>query len=436
MIARNIRSTAAGVLLMCSALHSSVSAKTTQGQYDEDGWLNDGVLQYEENSSGGGLTVTKPYDWTDGTVHDLEIPEAVIVNGVAKPVTRIGDSAFDDALYVGNRITGIVTIPTSVVSIGWSAFRENELTKAILPESLTSLGEQAFDECASLQSVNIPKSLNRLEESTFYGCGSLSSIHFAEGLTYIGYSAFENCSSLGTLELPKTLTRIEGSAFANCDLLKSLAFPVALSQIGGSAFQDCSSLETVVFSKDVSSIGVDAFDRCAKLKAVTFLGDLPSMSNYTAPFSNDPNSSIITIQCYPGKGFESYTGFSDTISFKIVYIAPDIAVFSSSGKQLHTNDKKFFGRVNASKGSSTVTFKIRNTGSLPLKKIGVGKYGKNRSDFSIVSGPVKELAPGATTRFRLKFTPRSKGEREAVLEIQSKDPDEKSLKIKLTGIGS
>lgn len=429
------------LLLASALLCAAAPATTTQGSFDTSGILNDGILTYEENAVGTGLTVDGPYNWATGEVQNLEIPDSVVVNGVSRPVTTIGDSAFDDGLNANNRITGSLLIPSGVESIGWAAFRENSMTNVTLPDTVSFLGANAFQECASLQSVNIPKALKRLEEWTFFECASLSSVRFTEGLVAIGPGAFCRCTNLAVIKLPKTLVTIEASneqfgTFQNCDSLRTIIFPNALRKIGDHAFEDCSSLESLVFPKSLSSIGRSSFNFCAKLKTVTFYGGLPSMnsnSQFELPFSNSPSNLKIMIRCQPGKGFEET--FNDSDRFAIKYLASDIAVFSSSGTKLRENSIRNFGRIKKGKESQTVTFKIRNAGSLPLKNINVANSGGDRLDFKIVSRPSKTLAPGATTTFQLRFSPSSKGERGTTLEIESNDPDKKTFMLKLTGRG-
>lgn len=398
--------------------------------------ISNGLLTFTENTSDGGLTVTGFDINATGNVHDLLIPSVLTVGGTPKPVNGIGNSALEPVYWPAKGITGIVTVPSSVVSIGDSAFNGNEISGVILPDTLDYMGPEVFRSCARLESVRIPAGLSDLSYNSFYDCSSLTSVYFPEGLTDIGENAFDSCTSLDALALPKSLTRIHNGAFANCVALKSVMLPGGVTQIGEVAFNACASLESIDIAKSVSVIGAGAFAGCVKLKTVTFYGSIPAMVDhypYDSPFTNTPEDLKITIICYPGKGFEGY--FNDTDRFTIKYLGPDIAVFSLSGTELHDNDKSNFGMIRSGNTSPALTFKISNKGSRPLTGIKIGNSGGNYPDFKIVSRPSTTLAPGATTTFKVKFTPSSKGKLATVLEIKSNDPDEKLIKVKLTGSG-
>ena len=85
-----------------------------------------------------------------------------------------------------------------------------------LPQGVTGLGENAFDNCNKLTSITLPEGLTTIGGMAFWQCYDLTSITLPEGLTSIGQQAFRYCTSLSSITVPATVTEIESSAFIYC----------------------------------------------------------------------------------------------------------------------------------------------------------------------------------------------------------------------------
>ena len=150
-------------------------------------------LTYSLNSDGNGYTVTGIGTCTD---KELIIPSEYN----AKPVTSIGNSAFEDC-------TGLtsVTIPYSVTSIGGSAFSGCAgLTSVTIPNSVTSIGDWAFSYCTGLISVTIGKGVTSIGNSAFFGCFDLTRVAIPDSVTSIGSYAFSGCTGLTSIKFNGT----------------------------------------------------------------------------------------------------------------------------------------------------------------------------------------------------------------------------------------
>ena len=106
-----------GSLFLLASILLGASAAATAG-------ITDGLLTFTENTNDGGLTVTGLNSRATGVVHDLTIPSGLNVGGIFKPVTAIGSYAFRYESWHLSLISGTVTLPESVVSIGENAFGE------------------------------------------------------------------------------------------------------------------------------------------------------------------------------------------------------------------------------------------------------------------------------------------------------------------------
>ena len=140
-----------------------------------------------------------------------------------------------------------------------------------IPEGVTKIGKQAFNNCVSLESVAIPEGVTEINDGAFYSCKSLKSVSIPEGVTEIGKGAFKDCESLKSVAIPGSVTRIYGSAFSGCKSLETVAIPGSVTEIGGLAFDGCESIHLNGTSLPV--IGKGAFRGC---KFIRINGNTPS----------------------------------------------------------------------------------------------------------------------------------------------------------------
>lgn len=125
---------------------------------------------------------------------EIVIPANVSYDGADYTVTSIGYGAFSNSSVVS------VTLPNSVTSIGWNAFYKcSDLISVTLPNSITSIGRETFRGCASLTSETIPSSVSSIEYRAFDNCSSLTSIKIPNSVTDIGGGVFEYCSCLASV---------------------------------------------------------------------------------------------------------------------------------------------------------------------------------------------------------------------------------------------
>ena len=75
-----------------------------------------------------------------------------------------------------------------------------------------------------------------------------------------GEDAFEGCSSLETINIPNSLTSIGSSAFAECSSLETITIPNSVTSIGYSAFGDCTNLTSIIFNNTSGWSASDEYD--------------------------------------------------------------------------------------------------------------------------------------------------------------------------------
>ena len=103
-----------------------------------------------------------------------------------------------------------------VVQIKAYAFAGHPTIKSVyIPETITIIGEGAFQNCVELERVHLPSKITMINSYTFSGCEKLSELTIPSGVTYIGMEAFKNCRAFKSIVIPASVTKIGKFAFMN-----------------------------------------------------------------------------------------------------------------------------------------------------------------------------------------------------------------------------
>ena len=228
-----------------SATTSSEESSSTDDSSSSDPYLEALNITYTLDEENHTYTVTGV---KDKQAEEIDLPRELTIDNVIYVLVRIEDFAFSSC----SSLTSI-TIPDSVTSIGECAFEGcNSLESLTLPFIDTYLGYYFGATTYEDNSTYVPESLKTIiilggtsiPADAFYECSSLTSIVIPNSVTSIGGSAFNNCTQLQhvTFEPNSKLESISGGAFYRCTSLISIIIPNSVTSIGYNAFFSCYSL--------------------------------------------------------------------------------------------------------------------------------------------------------------------------------------------------
>ncbi len=198
------------------------------------------------------------------SLESFEIPDSVqfIIEGAfygSDSITQFTVSPDNESF---TSVDGVLYTKNMSAILAYPAGRPD--TAYTVADSVSYVAAWAFHCAKNLQTINLPESVTSIGEEAFYACG-LTQITLPAALTELGTGVFFSCEALTSVEIPQGVTAVPARAFSGCTALKSAVLPESLTEIGQMAFSNCSALETVNIPASLTDINENSFENCTQL---------------------------------------------------------------------------------------------------------------------------------------------------------------------------
>ena len=233
------------------------------------------------------------------------------------------------AFYKSTNVENLI-LPNTLITIGEEMFYQSKLKTVVIPANATTIGNSAFEQCASLISIDIPANVETIGTAVFVYCSSLATVTFENGSQlktieggYPSSGTFADCTALTSIEIPASVETIEAAAFKGCSSLATVTFEKGsqLKTIGGGgssyygAFGQLKNLMTVDMSActQVKTIGESAFDGDSELRLFKIGTETPPTCGRDA-FSGINPYSVLKVPSGCADAYKAKSGWNNFAS--------------------------------------------------------------------------------------------------------------------------
>ncbi len=309
----------------------------------------------------GTTTATLVKDQTSGnsvygSYINVTVPASVYYNNYTYPVTTIGSNAFESCSNLQS-----VTLPNSITAINSSAFYYcTKLGSVNLPEGLTSISQYAFYNC-NLDTIIIPSTVTSIgnkafqsnpiksvtwlpancsigtdDSAPFYSTSSqIKSFTFGNQVQTIPAYLCKNMSQLDTIVIPPSVSSLGQYAFMYCTSLKSINLPVTQKTLPISFLEGCTSLESIELPATLTTINQDAFYGCSKLANVTLHEGITTINQRA--FFNCKLTNITIPQTVTSIGSKAFQGNPTT---SVTWLPKTCSIGSDDSAPFYSTNSK------------------------------------------------------------------------------------------------
>lgn len=284
--------------------HTAIYAQEFAGQYE--------LKNLDLSDASNNITAIETEAFRSALVHGLVLPNTIsvlmpscfnsaFISTLTVPplVTALPIAAFSNILPIYNNETGEelpinIILPPNLTKIGNGCFEYAQIKQITIPDTVTEIGDYAFNACEQLASIALPSGLQKISSTMLAGCMSLTSITIPEAVTEIGSQAFAN-SGLTSITIPSTVTTLGSEAFARCESLTSIDIQANVTEIPDNFAVNCpltsltlpNTLQTIEALAFAANVGFQVTELTIPA-SVTSIGD-------SALGGNNANQMTLTV---------------------------------------------------------------------------------------------------------------------------------------------
>ncbi len=198
--------------------------------------------------------------------------------------------------FSANTATGTIVVSPAIVapSVPFTYTIDNEKVTitgytgaggaVVIPATIgefpvTQIGNAAFKEKTTITSITLPDSVLSIGYEAFYRCEYLATVTFGSGVTTIGDWAFGHCYRLKSISIPNSVTSLGNGSLSDCIELESVILGNQVPSLGRYTFTNGYKLSSITLPASITSIGEQAFSHCTKLGTINFQQSVPPSVN-------------------------------------------------------------------------------------------------------------------------------------------------------------
>ncbi len=249
--------------------HDTVDSQELNGIFNGVGFKGTYSIKYD-STAGKDINLAENLCVTDSAEKlveggALKIPETIVIEGVEYIVDSIGGGTYDEPFVPRETEFKSVYVPKSVTEIKPYAFYNTKAEELTVDSSSLTIGTGAFSKCRNLRVAGVRIGRGAVGNRAFYDCNSLETVNLEGGIS-VGEESFAECESLSGVIIKALTGSVKKGAFKG-SCITELYLPNSVNALPF-AFEGCKKLKVV--ETDMTTLDNNVFYDCSNISKVVF----------------------------------------------------------------------------------------------------------------------------------------------------------------------